>query len=102
MTDVLMWLSRSNWPYMETLFILSVVLVLIDYFFPVDFPAFLGYLCFAGGAFFAMPLPAVPSLLLALSVWVILLLLHVVWFSRYLTNAPNVSNAPGTRKAKSP
>jgi hypothetical protein len=89
MTDALMCLSRSNFPYMEVLFALAVVLVLIDYFFPVDYPAYLGYLCFAGGTFFALPLPAIPSLLLALSVWVILLLLHTFWFSRYLTNAPN-------------
>ena len=88
MIDALMWLSRSNFPYMEVLFTLAVALILIDYFFPVDYPAFLGYLCLAGGIYFALPLPAVPSLLLGLSVWVILLLLHQFCFSKYLTNAP--------------
>ncbi|MDH3744148.1 MAG: hypothetical protein OES47_03490 [Acidobacteriota bacterium] len=85
MTDFLLWLS--DWPAMEILFGLAIVLVLIDYFFPVDLPAYFGYLCFAGGVFFALPLTAVPSLLVALAVFAVLLLFHKVWFSKYLTNA---------------
>ena len=74
---------------MEVLYTLAVILILIDYFFSVDYPAYIGYFCFAGGTFFALPLPAIPSLLLALSVWVLLLVLHTFWFRRYLTNSPN-------------
>lgn len=85
MTDFL--LTLSNWPMMEILFILGVVLILIDYFFPVDFPAYLGYLCFAGGMFFAVPFTAVPSLVTGAAIWVVLLILHKLWFYKFLTNA---------------
>ena len=85
MTDFLIWLS--DWPAMEILFGFAIALVLIDYFFPVDWCAYLGYLCFAGGVFFALPMTATPSLLAALLVFALLLLLHKVWFSKYLTNA---------------
>lgn len=85
MTDFLM--SIADWPVMEALFVLAVVLVLIDYFFPVDFPAYLGYLCFAGGMFFAMPFTATPSLVIGILIFLLLLTLHKLWFSKYLTNA---------------
>ncbi len=87
MTDFLALLA--DYPVMEVMFVLSVALVLIDYFFPVDYPAFLGYLCFAIGIFFAAPWTWGPSLVLAAVVWVVLLVLHWVWFSRFLTNAPS-------------
>ena len=86
MDDLL--LTLADWHVMELLFGLSVVLILIDYFFPVDYPAYIGYLCFALGMFFALPFTVLPSALMSLGIWVGLLLLHRVWFSRYLTNAP--------------
>ncbi len=85
MTDFLVQLS--HYPIMEVMFILSVILVLVDYFFPVDLPAYLGYLCFAIGVFFAAPWQWVGSAILALVVFVLLLILHRTWFTRYLTNA---------------
>jgi membrane protein implicated in regulation of membrane protease activity len=74
-------------PVMTGLFIASVALILIDYFFPVDFPAYLGYLCFAAGMFFALPLTVVPSLIAAAVIFLLLLFFHVRLFSKYLTNA---------------
>lgn len=73
---------------MEILFIASVALILIDYFFPVDYPAYLGYFCFAAGMFFAVPFTLLPSVIVAALIFIVLLVLHRLWFSRYLTNAP--------------
>lgn len=83
-----MLLTLANWRAMEILFIASVALVLIDYFFPVDYPAYIGYFCFAAGMFFALPFGVLISVLVALLIFAVLLILHRVWFSRYLTNAP--------------
>lgn len=85
MTDFLM--SIADWPVMEVLFVAAVVLVLIDYFFPVDFPAYFGYLCFAGGMFFALPYGLNPSIVIALLIFALLLTLHKLWFTKFLTNA---------------
>ena len=81
-------LTLSDWHAMEILFIASVALILIDYFFPVDYPAYIGYFCFAAGMFFALPFTLLPSFLVAILIFIVLLVLHRVWFSRYLTNAP--------------
>ncbi len=89
MTELLVRLAGN--PVMEVLFVLAVVLVLIDYFFPVDYPAFIGYLCFALGVFFAVPWRSGPSLVAAIASWALLLVLHRVWFTRFLTNAPGRS-----------
>lgn len=86
MTNLLM--NLSNYPVMETAFALAVILVLVDYLFPVDYPAFIGYLCFAVGVFFAAPWAWGPSLLAAVATWALLLVLHRLWFTRFLTNAP--------------
>jgi membrane protein implicated in regulation of membrane protease activity len=88
-------LTMADWHVMEWLFVAAVVLILIDYYFPVDYPAYLGYLCFAGGMFFALPLPVVPSALIAVAIFVICLLLHWFWFSKYLTNAQEDRASPG-------
>lgn len=84
MTDLLLTL-RNN--IVEILFIASVVLILIDYFFPVDYPAFIGYFCFAAGIYFVAPFAVGSSLALGIIAFIILLLLHRMLFSRYLTNA---------------
>ena len=86
MNDVL--LTLVNWHAMEILFVLAVVLILVDYFFPVDYPAYIGYLCFAAGMFFAVPFTVLPSLLIAFGIWILLLILHRLLFTRFLTNAP--------------
>ena len=86
-------LTLVNWHVMEILFVLAIVLILIDYFFPVDYPAYIGYLCFAAGMFFALPFTVLPSLLAALGIWILLLVLHRVWFTRFLTNAPGAQRS---------
>jgi membrane protein implicated in regulation of membrane protease activity len=74
-------------PVMTGLFIAAVALILIDYFFPVDFPAYIGYLCFAAGMFFALPLTFIPSLIAAIVIFIVLLFFHFALFSQYLSNA---------------
>ncbi len=71
-----------------SLFAGAIVLVLIDWFFPVDWPAFLGYALFA--VFVGATVPAIPVLSLAIIVivFVLMLVLHEFLFSRFLTNAP--------------
>lgn len=80
-------LAATDLPVMPILFALAVALILVDYFFPVDFPAYLGYLCFAAGMFWGVPFGPVLSLVSSLVIFILLLVLHRVWFSRYLTNA---------------
>ncbi|MCA9836121.1 MAG: hypothetical protein KC422_04380 [Trueperaceae bacterium] len=84
-------LQLQNWHAMEISFIVAVALILIDYFFPVDFPAYIGYFFFAFGLFFAMPFGPLLSGLFALGSFLLLLAMHVVWFSRFLTNAPGMN-----------
>ena len=91
MDDVL--ITLVDWHAMEILFVLAIVLILIDYFFPVDYPAYLGYFCFAAGMFFAVPFGVVTSLLVALGIWILLLVLHRVLFTRFLTNAPGAQRS---------
>ena len=83
-------MTLIDWHAMEILFVAAVALILIDYFFPVDFAAYIGYLCFAAGMFFALPLGPVLSLIIAVAIWALLLALHRFFFSRVLTNAPGV------------
>lgn len=79
----------------EILLTLAGILILIDYFFPTDWPAHLGYLCAGASAFFAMfrtgpnvvwDLPKAAAL--GIGVWILLEILHRLFFWRFLTNAP--------------
>jgi membrane protein implicated in regulation of membrane protease activity len=89
MNDLLATLAASDLPIMEVLFASAVVLILVDYFFPVDFPAYVGYLCFALGMFWVLPFGPLPSLVGVLVIFALFLLLHRAVFSRFLTNAPS-------------
>lgn len=89
MYDIL--LQLQNWRIMEISFVLAVILILIDYFFPIDYPAFIGYFLFAFGMFFAMPFGPLLSFLFALGLFFLLLAMHAIWFSRFLTNAPGTN-----------
>ncbi len=85
MEDALIRLHDLHVP--EILLAASVLLVLVDYYFPIDYPAFIGYVCFAAGAFFYLPLGPVGSALAAAGFLVLLLILHRLLFARFLTNA---------------
>ncbi len=71
-----------------TLLLSGVALFLIDYFFPVDWPAFVGYL--AVSIFFGATAPVgqTTSLLVMVCVFVGLLVLHMLVLTHFLTNAP--------------
>ncbi len=82
----------------EILFAVAGILILIDYFFPTDWPAHLGYVCVGAALFFtiygtgpafAWDLPK--SLALGAGATIVLELLHQTVFGRYLKNAPDES-----------
>lgn len=79
-----------------SLLIGSVVLVLIDYIFPVDWPAYLGYLAFAMFIGATVPLNPLWSFLTIVFSFALLLVLHVFVFSIFLTNAPKYESASTT------
>ena len=76
----------------EALIGLSVLLVLIDYFFPTDVPAHFGYFCFGAGMFFLVPLGLSASAAVGVGIWLLLALLHQLLFRRFLTNAPGTED----------
>lgn len=71
-----------------TLFISSILLVLFDYLLPVDWLAYVGYLCFS--IFVGATIAVTPtySLVAMVAVATAMLLAHQYLFSRFLTNAP--------------
>ena len=66
----------------------AVLAILVDYFFPVDWVAYLGYGLFAIFIGATVPVPPALSLVVMLAVGALMLLLHMFVFSKYLTNAP--------------
>lgn len=90
-------LQLQNWRLMEISFIAAVALILIDYFFPVDFPAYIAYALFAVGMFLALPFGPLLSFLFALGLFLLLLAMHLIWFSHFLTNAPNTTKPISTK-----
>ena len=53
----------------EILVVLAALLIVIDYFFPVDVPAHVGYLCLGLAAFFAFPASIGASFVVGLLTW---------------------------------
>lgn len=75
----------------------SIGLILVDYLFPVDWPAFGGYALFAVFIGATIPAPSVVSLSIMAVVLATMLLLHHFVFAKFLTNAPRyerVADAP--------
>ena len=91
MTEILTKLDQ--WHAMEIFFVASIVLILVDYFFKVDYPAYFGYLCCAAGLFLAVPFELPLRALVGIGTWILLLVLHRVWFTHFLTNAHDVGEA---------
>lgn len=86
--------TLQQWYAGQVLILAAVVLVLIDYYFPTDWPAHLGYFCFAAGMFFFVPWGPLASGVTSLVVWAALAVLHQVWFRQFLTNAPHLYPPP--------
>ena len=82
----------------ELLAVVAGVLILVDYFFPTDWPAHVGYVAFSGSMFFVAymyGLAPVWSLVVAGITWLVLCYLHRVLFRRYLENAPGTPGYEG-------
>lgn len=74
----------------ETLVVIAAICVLVDYFFPTDWPAHVGYVLFALATFFAadmLGLPPVASVLVGSAMWLSLALLHRSFLGQLLENA---------------
>lgn len=95
----------------EILAVLGALLVLIDYFFPTDWPAHVGYVLFSAAMFFVAymyGLAPVSALAVSLGLWLLLSLLHRALLHEYLENAPGTpgyeaeqSEGDGTAAGKS-
>ena len=66
----------------------AIALILIDYLFPVDWPAYVGYVLFALFIGATADVPQGWSAVTIVAVLGLLLALHIAVFSRFLTNAP--------------
>ena len=73
----------------EILIVLAGILIVIDYFFPVDTPAHIGYVCLGLAAFFAFPVGLVWSIIVGLLTWFFLATGHRFWWGDWLENAPS-------------
>lgn len=71
----------------------SVLLILVDYLFPVDWPAYLGYIAFALFLGATVPLSPTLSLIFMAGIFVVILVLHEFIFARFLTNSPRYERA---------
>ncbi len=69
---------------MPILLACGAVLLVIDYFFETDIPCQFGYFCFAAALFLALPLSMALSLGVALGCWILLVILHIAWFHKWL------------------
>lgn len=76
-------------PVMWGLLLAAILLVLLDYLLPVDWLAFLGYLCFALFMMVTIPASPVASAIIGVAVFVGMIVAHQSCFSRFLTNAPH-------------
>ena len=75
-----------------SLVIASIVLVLIDYLFPVDWPAYISYALFSVFIGAIVPFSPAESLVSMIVCLVFILVLHELIFARFLTNAPKYEN----------
>ena len=73
----------------EILIVLAGLAIVVDYFFPVDTPAHLGYICLGLAAFFAFPLPLTWSIIVGLLTWFFFATGHRFWWGQWLENDPD-------------
>ena len=86
-------ITLDKWHAMEICFVASIGLILVDYFFKVDYPAYFAYLLCAVGVALAVPFELAGRSAVAAGVLALLLVLHKVWFTQFLTNAHDAREA---------
>lgn len=91
MEDILLTLNQPL--ILWSLFAGAILAVLVDYLFPVDWLAYVGYALFS--LFVGATVPATPtvSLIVMAVVTGAMLILHYFVFSKFLTNAPRYDQA---------
>ena len=83
----------------QILLVLGLLLVWVDYYFPIDGPCHFGYRCIELGVFLVLPFSIVASAGIALGVWILLELLHMIWLDDVLENEPGKSVVEGSAEA---
>ena len=74
------------------LLLAAIALIVIDAFFPTDWPARLGYFLAAAALFFLIPLPPIGSLIAAVLIWIGLELCHRFCWGEILREETLVRN----------
>ena len=85
----------------ETFVIMGVICVLVDYLFPTDWPAHVGYVLFALATFFAADLAGLSPLWSAVvgaGTWLFFAFLHRTLLGELLDNAPDSPADEGQQK----
>ncbi len=80
------------------LLVVGVVLILIDYYFRTDLPAYLAYFVFGIVVFFMVSFTPAMSAVAGVATWLGLNILHWTWFGKYLHTIHDVrriSQTPG-------
>ncbi len=81
-------LQFANQYHLDWILVFSaMIMIWIDFYFFVDWPAFVGYLLFSLASIIMVPLSLGASIGMGLGILVLLLALHVLVFAKYLTNA---------------
>ena len=82
----------------ETFVIIGAICVLVDYLFPTDWRAHVGYVLFALGTFFAADLAGfspLSSALVGSCTWLFFAFLHRTLLGELLENAPDSRSGDG-------
>ena len=91
LNELLLWANDPQ--IIVGLFVGAIVLVQIDYLFPVDWPAHIAYLMFGVGMFLVVHFSLVMSTAVGLGVWIGLEVMHNLVFHRFLTNALSIESS---------
>lgn len=86
MEEILLTLNQPT--VLWSIFTAAILAVLIDYLFPVDWLAYVGYGLFAIFVGATVPVGAALSVAAMIAVFGIMLILHKLLFAKLLTNAP--------------
>lgn len=86
LSDIFYWLNDHNFVLIFS--IIGVVLILIDYFFKTDVPCQFAYILFSIVIMLSVNYSPLKSLFIGIVAWIVLIILHIVLFRRFLENAP--------------
>ena len=90
MSDLNAFIGTLNDYYVgQILLVIGLLLIWADYYFPIDGPCHFGYRAIELGVFLLLPFSILPSAAIALGVWILMELLHMIWLDDVLENEPD-------------